>query len=88
MGVTAENVATDYKVSREDQDKFALESNRRAYEAQKTGKFKDEIIPINAWKYTRTKSGKKIRETVVFDADDGIRWPTTIEEMAKLKFAV
>lgn len=85
MGITAENVAANYKVSREDQDKFALESNRRAYEAQKNGKFKDEIIPINAWKYAKTKSAKKVREAVVFDADDGVRWPTTMDDLAKLK---
>jgi acetyl-CoA acyltransferase len=85
MGITAENVAANYKVSREDQDKFGVESNRRAFEAQKAGKFKDEIIPINAWKYTKSKSGKMIREKFVFAADDGIRWPATMEELAKLK---
>lgn len=85
MGVTAENVAATYKVSREDQYKFAVESNRRAYEAQKAGKFKEEIIPINAWKYSGTKNGKKVRERFVFDADDGVRWPTSVEELAKLK---
>ncbi|MGV8059635.1 MAG: thiolase family protein [Smithellaceae bacterium] len=85
MGVTAENVAAVYKVSREDQDKFAVESNRRAYEARSTGKFKEEIIPINAWKYAKTKNGKRIRERFVFDADDGVHWPTTIEELGKLK---
>ncbi len=85
MGITAENVAANYKVAREDQDKFALESNRRAYEAQKAGKFKEEIIPINAWKYTKARDGKKVRQNVVFDADDGIRWPTTMDDLAKLK---
>jgi len=85
MGITAENVAANYKVSREDQDKFGVESNRRAFEAQKAGKFKDEIIPINAWKYSKSKSGKMIREKSVFAADDGIRWPATMEDLAKLK---
>jgi acetyl-CoA acyltransferase len=85
MGVTAENVAANYKVSREDQDKFGVESNRKANDAQKAGKFKGEIIPINAWKYTKAKSGKKTRERFVFDADDGIRWPATMEDLAKLK---
>lgn len=85
MGITAENVASIYKVSREDQDKFALESNRRAYEAQKAGKFKDEIIPINAWRYVKGKNGKQVKERFIFDADDGIRWPTTYEDLAKLK---
>jgi acetyl-CoA acyltransferase len=85
MGITAENVAANYKVSREDQDKFGVESNRKANEAQKAGKFKEEIIPINAWKYSKSKSGKKIRERFIFDADDGIRWPATMEDLAKLK---
>jgi len=85
MGITAENVAADYNISREDQDKFGMESNRRAHEAINAGKFKNEIIPIKAWKYTEDKNGKKIREEVVFDTDDGVRWPTTLENMAKLK---
>ena len=84
MGVTAENVAANYNISREDQDKFGVESNRRAFEAIKAGKFKEEIIPINAFKY-KVKNGKRIRETVVFDTDDGVRWPTTIEDLGKLK---
>jgi acetyl-CoA acyltransferase len=85
MGITAENVAANYKVSREDQDRFGMESNRRAYEAIKAGKFKDEIIPINAYRYTKSKEGKRIREQVVFDMDDGVRWPTTMEDLGRLK---
>jgi acetyl-CoA acyltransferase len=85
MGITAENVAANYKVSREDQDRFGMESNRRAFEAIKDGKFKDEIIPINAYRYTKTKNGKRTREQVVFDMDDGVRWPTTMEDLARLK---
>jgi acetyl-CoA acyltransferase len=85
MGVTAENVAATYKISREDQDKFGVESNRRAYEAIKAGKFKGEIIPIKAWKYKKAKNGKRIREQAIFDTDDGVRWPTTIEDLGKLK---
>jgi len=85
MGVTAENVAANYNVSREDMDKFGLESNRRAYEAIKAGKFKGEIIPIAAYKYKVLKNGKRVREKVVFDTDDGVRWPAKIEDMAKLK---
>jgi acetyl-CoA acyltransferase len=84
MGITAENVAANHNVSREDMDKFGLESNRRAFEAIKAGKFKDEIIPIEAWKY-KVKNGKRIREKVIFDMDDGVRWPTTLEDLAKLK---
>ena len=85
MGITAENVAANYNISREDQDRFALESNRKAFEAVQTGKFKEEIIPIKAHRYAKTKGGKRIREQVVFDADDGIRWPTTTEDLARLK---
>ena len=85
MGITAENVAANYKVSREDQDRFGMESNRRAYEAIKAGKFKDEIIPIKAYRYAKSKNGKRVREQVVFDMDDGVRWPTTMGDLARLK---
>jgi acetyl-CoA acyltransferase len=85
MGITAENVAANYKVSREDQDRFGLESNRRAYEAIKAEKFKDEIIPIKAYRYAKSKNGKRVREQVVFDMDDGVRWPTTMEDLARLR---
>jgi acetyl-CoA acyltransferase len=84
MGNTAENVATNHNISREDQDKMGVESNRRAYEAIKAGKFKEEIIPIKAAKY-KIKNGKRVREYVTFDTDDGVRWPATVENMAKLK---
>ena len=84
MGITAENVAARYGMAREDLDKFGVESNRRAYEAIKAGKFKDEIIPIEAWAYSK-KNGKRVREKVVFDMDDGVRWPTSMEELARLK---
>jgi acetyl-CoA acyltransferase len=85
MGITAENVAANYKVSREDQDRFGMESNRKAYEAIKAGKFKDEIIPIMAYRYVKAKSGKRVREQIVFDMDDGVRWPTTMEDLGRLK---
>jgi len=85
MGITAENVAAKHNVSREDQDKMGVESNRRAAEAIKAGKFKEEIIPVQAWKYKKDASGKRIREAVVFDTDDGVRWPTTVADLGKLK---
>jgi len=84
MGNTAENVAMNYNVTREDMDKFGVESNRRAYEAIQAGRFKEEIIPIQAVKY-KVKNGKRVREYVTFDTDDGVRWPVTMENMAKLK---
>ena len=85
MGITAENVAANYSISREDMDKFGLESNRRAFEAIKAGKFKDDIILIEAFKYKVLKNGKRVREKVVFDIDDGVRWPAKLEDMAKLR---
>ncbi len=85
MGITAENVAANYNLSREDLDKFGVESNRRAYEAIQAGKFKDEIVPIEAYRYKVAKNGKRIREKFIFDMDDGVRWPTTLEDLAKLK---
>jgi acetyl-CoA acyltransferase len=85
MGNTAENVAANYGVSREDIDKFGMESNRRAYEAIKAGKFKEEIIPVTAYKYKKDKNGKRIRTEFVFDTDDGVRWPVNLQDMGKLK---
>ncbi len=85
MGMTAENIAADYNITREEMDRFGLESNRRAYEAIKAGRFKEEIIPIVANRYKISKSGKRIREKFVFDTDDGVRWPSKMEDMVKLK---
>jgi len=85
MGNTAENVAMNHGVSREDMDKFGMESNRRAYEAIKAGKFKEEIIPVKAYRYKKDKDGKRIRTEVMFDTDDGVRWPVNLSDMAKLK---
>ncbi|HON58514.1 MAG TPA: thiolase family protein [Smithella sp.] len=85
MGNTAENVAANYGISREDMDKFGMESNRRAYEAIQAGKFKEEIIPVTAYKYKKDKDGKRIRTEFVFDTDDGVRWPVNLQDMAKLK---
>jgi acetyl-CoA acyltransferase len=85
MGNTAENVVANYGISREDLDKFGMESNRKAYEAIQSGKFKDEIIPIKAFKYKKDKDGKRVRTEIVFQEDDGVRWPVSLADMAKLK---
>ncbi len=85
MGITAENVAARYNVSREDQDKMGVESNRRAHEAIKAGKFKEEIIPIQAWKHEKDKDNRWVKKEVVFDTDDGVRWPTDLNSLGKLK---
>ncbi len=85
MGITAENVASNYHVSREDQDRFGVESNRRAHEAIRAGKFQEEIIPIKAFRYAVAKNGKRVRQETTFSQDDGVRWPTTLEDLGKLK---
>ena len=76
-GVTAENVAEQYHVSREEQDAFALESHRRAVQAIKAGKFKDEIVPVEL----KDRKGN----ITIFDTDEGPREGLTIEKLQKLK---
>jgi len=82
MGFTSENVASEYGISREAQDKFAAESYRRAAAAQKAGKFKAEILPIKV-KVIDPKTDKE--SEVVVDSDDGIRDGVTAESLGKLK---
>ena len=85
MGLTAEAVAKEYNVSREDQDKFALNSHLKAIAAIKEGKFKDEIVPIKVSEnYLDENEKKKTREFIV-DMDEGARADTNIEALAKLK---
>jgi acetyl-CoA C-acetyltransferase len=76
MGITAENVANQWQISREMQDEFALASQNKAEAAQKAGKFADEIVPF----VIKTRKG----ETVV-DADEYIRHGATLESMQKLR---
>ena len=76
MGTTAENVAKKYEVSRAEQDEFALQSQLKAEAAQKAGKFKDEILPLEI----TTKKG-----TVVFDSDEYIKPGSTLESLAGLR---
>lgn len=82
MGITSENVAAQYHVTRDEQDAFAAESFSRAAAAQKAGKFKSEIVPVKT-KITDPKTEKE--HDVVIDADDGIREGVTKESLAKLK---
>lgn len=77
MGITAENIAERYHISREDQDAYALMSQQRAAKARDEGKFKDEIVPVEV------RVNKK--ETKIFDTDEHIRDNTTLEKLAKLK---
>ncbi|KKM10091.1 acetyl-CoA acetyltransferase [Clostridiales bacterium PH28_bin88] len=76
MGQTAENVAEQFNISREDQDLFALESQKRCARAMAEGKFKDEIVPVEI-------KGKK--GVTIFDTDEFPRPDTTLETLAKLK---
>lgn len=89
MGLTAENVAKRYEVSREDQDAFALRSHQRAIAAIDAGLFKDEIVPIEV-EHVWFENGRVQRSTMTFDTDEGPRRDTSAEALAKLKpvFAV
>jgi len=85
MGLTAEEVATRYEVSREEQDAFALESHRRAVAALDSGAFTDEIIPVEVTLKTPGPRGESIVTTGTFQVDEGPRRETTAEALAKLK---
>ncbi|KZX56779.1 acetyl-CoA acetyltransferase [Halioglobus sp. HI00S01] len=76
MGITAENLADKYSVSREEQDELAAESHRRAQQAQEEGRFDSQILPIEI----KTRKG-----TVVFDKDEHVRNDAKVEDMAKLR---
>ncbi|HDC2868984.1 TPA: thiolase family protein [Staphylococcus aureus] len=84
MGLTAENVASQFDVSREDQDAYAVRSHQRAYEAQRDGRFNDEIIPIQVNSVEYTNAGPKVH-TNIFDQDEFIRPDTTMEALTKLR---
>lgn len=84
MGITAENVANRYDVSREDQDEFACQSHMKAVKAQKEGLF-TEIVPTPAAKYVLQENGTYQKETFLQDFDDGVRPTTTVEGLAKLR---
>jgi acetyl-CoA acyltransferase len=85
MGLTAEAVADEFKVSRETQDEFAYHSHRKALNAIKEGKFKEEIVPVKVREnYLDENERKQVREYVV-DTDEGPRADTSIEALAKLK---
>jgi acetyl-CoA acyltransferase len=79
MGITAENVAERFGVSREDQDRFALRSNERALVALSEGRFKEEIVPVSTRVFRDTGW-----DDVVFEVDEGPR-PSTLEALASLK---
>lgn len=86
MGLTSENVAKRYGVSREDQDAFAAESHQKASKAQRAGLFDGEIVPVKVKQLSAETPDAPAKETeVVVDKDDGIRHEVNAEKMAKLK---
>ncbi|MFD2289191.1 acetyl-CoA C-acyltransferase [Pedobacter petrophilus] len=85
MGLTAEAVANEYKVSREDQDVFALKSHEKAIQAIKNGHLKDGILPITINENYLDDNLKKKTRSYVVDTDEGPRADTTLEKLLKLK---
>lgn len=77
MGITAENLAEKYNLTREEQDKFALRSQQRAEEAIKSGRFKDEIVPVEV--------PQRKGDPIIVDTDEHPRFGSTIEGLAKLR---
>jgi acetyl-CoA acyltransferase len=91
MGLTAEQVAQDYKISREDQDEFAFQSHMKALKAQADGKFEEEIVPITVTEtFFDAASGKKKTKETIINKDEGPRAGTTVEALNNLRpvFAV
>ena len=84
MGLTAEAVAKDFKVSREDQDVFALKSHQKAIDAIKNGHLKDGIVPITV-KENYVKDGKMTTREYVVDTDEGPRADSTLDALSKLR---
>jgi acetyl-CoA acyltransferase len=84
MGITAELMIEKYQVSREDQDAFAAASHQKAAEAMRTGKFADEIVPVER-EVCVLSDGKLQRTTELVTADDGVRGDTTVAALSKLK---
>lgn len=84
MGITAENVASRFNISREDQDKFGLASQEKAAAANKEGRFKDEIVPLKVVERIVGPDNKIIENEFIFDVDEGIR-ATSLEALSKLR---
>jgi acetyl-CoA acyltransferase len=84
MGLTAENVARDFHISREEQDAFAFDSHRKALAAIDSGRFKDEIVALPVHEVA-IDNGKKVVRDFTFDTDEGPRRDTSTEALAKLK---
>ena len=85
MGLTAENLVSQYKISREDQDQFSLRSHQNAIKAIQSGNFKNEIVPMDVAVDRLNSKGKKETQHVRFEIDEGPRADTSIQALAKLK---
>ena len=85
MGLTAEAVAKEYNVSREDQDRFSFESHQKAIHAIKSGYFKDGILPLNVEEVYVDDKGRRQKRSFIVDTDEGPRADTSLEALAKLK---
>lgn len=84
MGLTAENVADQYGVNREDQDAFAYRSHHRAIEAWKEHRFEGQIVPIEITEKKVTSGGEMVEDTFLFEQDEGPRPGTSVEALANL----
>lgn len=85
MGLTAEEVANKYNVSREDQDAFAYNSHMKALKANANGTFKDDIVPIQVEQVYLDENGKRQTRNFTFDQDEGPRAGTSVEALARLR---
>lgn len=85
MGLTAEEVAKQYKVNREDQDQFAYESHQKALAALAENRFKDQIVPITVSETYLDTNQKRAERTYVVDTDEGPRADTSLDKLAKLR---
>ncbi|MGC6531564.1 MAG: acetyl-CoA C-acyltransferase [Flavobacteriales bacterium] len=85
MGLTAEAVAQDFNISREDQDRFALESHARAAAAIDAGRFKDDIVPIEVNEIFLDENEKRQERTYTVDTDEGVRRGGTLEALGRLR---
>lgn len=85
MGLTAENLARKYEITREQADEFSLQSHQKAADAIKSGKFKDEIVPFTVTVDELDENGRVRRKEVVFETDEGVRYDASMEGFAKLK---
>ena len=87
MGLTAENLANKYGISREEQDAFSVRSHQNAAAAISGGKFKEEIVPLTVALEDFDAKGKKQRREITFDTDEGVRADSSVEGLGKLRAA-